>query len=258
MGAVWCTIRSVTADLETRLPAPPDSGSTAPRSRWETLIWPPWLPVRARLPLIAQIAGAAALVAAIAMPRAAFLKPAPARAPASTVPESPGRPAHLNLDVRYAFRSVDLSISVDGKPLFNKTLPGSAKRFGVFGRRAEKGFTKSLDLSPGVRVVSVRLRSTADKFDHTRVERFDLDPASVAGMRIAADKSGLSVYAERPPAPERAPAPQIPQAQPLSVLAELYQTLRAVLIAVAGVVASAATGVFVQEFLRSRRGLISH
>ena len=124
---------------------------------------------------------------------------------------------------------------VDGKPVFDTTLAGSAKRFGVFGKRAEKGFTRSLNLSPGVRVVSVRLRSTADKFDQTRVERFDLDPASVAGMRIAADKSGLSVVAERPPAPERTPAPPIAQA-PLvaqatqvapapqtSALDELYQ-----------------------------------
>ena len=164
---------------------------------------------------------------------------------------------------------MDLWIQVDGKPVLNRTLAGSAKRFGVFGKRAEKGFTRSLNLSPGVRVVSVRLRSTADKFDQTRVERFDLDPASVAGMRIAADKSGLSVVAERPPAPERMPAPPIAQA-PLvaqatqvapapqtSALDELYKTLRAVLIAVAGVVASAATGVFVQEFLKSRRGLTS-
>lgn len=65
-------------------------------------------------------------------------------------------------------------VQVDGKPVFNQTLAGSAKRFGVFGKRAEKGFTRLLDLSPGVRVVSVRLRSTADQFDSTRDERFDL------------------------------------------------------------------------------------
>jgi hypothetical protein len=211
------------------------------------------LPLRARMPLIAQIAGTVALVAAISMPRAALETKAPAPSPASIVPKSPGRPAHLNLDVRYAFQSVDLWIQVDGKPVFTKTLAGSAKRFGVFGKRAEKAFARSLDLSPGVRVVSVRLRSTADKFDHTRVERFDLDPASVAEMRIAANKSGLSVFAERPPAAERTPAPQIAQAPQGSALDELYKTLRAVLIAVAGFVGSAATGFVVQEFLRARK-----
>ena len=275
----------VAADLETRVPAPLDMGSTAPTSRWVTIVWPTWLPVRARLPLIAQIAGASALMAAIAMPRwsevaktpnvakSAGVAAAPAVAPALAVPaavvpetpavaEMPARPAHLNLDVRHAFRSADLSITVDGKRVFDTRLDGSAKRFKVFGKRAEKGFTRSLDLSPGVRVVHVRLRSTSDKFDQTRVERFDLDPASVAGMRIAADKSGLAVFADRPLVYDRTPATPIAQAQvqaqaqPASALAELYQTLRAVLIAVAGVVASAATGVFVQEFLKSRRSLM--
>ena len=87
-----------------------------------------------------------------------------------------------------------------------KELTGSGKRFGVFGKRAERGFTKSLNLSPGVRVVRVRVRSAADKFDHTRTERFDLDSASVAALQVTADKSGLSVVADRPLAPERLPA----------------------------------------------------
>ena len=81
----WRTIAPVTADLETGSPAPPEAGSTAPRSRWETIIWPHWVPVRARLPLIAQIAGAAALIAAIAMPRWSEVPAASAVPPASTV-----------------------------------------------------------------------------------------------------------------------------------------------------------------------------
>ena len=61
-------------------------------------------------------------------------------------PSSSPRPAHLNLDVRHAFRTVDLSLTVDGKRTFHTTLTGSGKRFGVFGKRAERGFTKTLDL----------------------------------------------------------------------------------------------------------------
>ncbi len=137
-------------------------------------------------------------------------------------------------------------------------------------------------MAPGVHLVRVRVRSADDKFDQTRVERFDLDSAAVASMRIAADKSGLSIVADRPavavaaPAPEPAPgaarptaAPQ-PQvtaqaaqlaqaaqaAQEASALAELYQSLRSILIAIAGFIASAATGFVVQEFMRSRRELI--
>lgn len=239
--------------------------------------------MRARLPLIAQIAGAAALVAAIAMPRlaevpqpTAVVQAAPAVPPAPVVAEAPLRSAHLNLDVRHAFGSVDLSVTVDGKRVFNTKLEGSGKRFKVFGKRAERGFTKSLDLSPGIRVVRVRVRSAPDKFDHTRTERFDLGSASVAAMRIEADQSGLSVLAERPPVPPSAPVAPAPQVVPqiaqaahiaqagqvaqavheASALAELYQALRNLLIAVAGVVASAATGVVVKEFLKSRKILM--
>ena len=195
----------------------------------------------------------------------------------------PVRPAHLNLDVRHRFESVDLSVTVDGEAVLETKLAGSGKRFGVFGKRAERGFTRDARLAPGVRVVRVRVRSAEDKFDQTRVERFDLGSASVAAMRIAADKSGLSVVADvlrlrRPPpwlqrlaAPVRSAAPcrQVParspaqaaqaaqaaqSAQEASALAELYQSLRSVLIAMAGFIASAATGFLVQEFLRTRRG----
>ena len=69
------------------------------------------------------------------------------------------RPAHLNLEVRHSFGNVDFSVTVDGKPAFQATLEGSGKRFKVFGKRSERGYTKTLDLPPGVRVVRVRVLS---------------------------------------------------------------------------------------------------
>jgi hypothetical protein len=240
-------------------------------------VWPRWLPIRARLPLIAQIAGVAAFVAAIAMPRWSDVPPpstppSPPAQPADVNPPSPPpaadpspsgplRPAHLNLDVRYAFQTVDLSITVDGQRALDTKLTGSGKRFGVFGKRAERGFATTLDVPPGVRIVRVRLRSEPDKFDQTRVELFNLDSASVATLRITADKSGLSIVAERPPAPQ-APQLQATQAQATqmaqqaSALAELYQSLRSILIGIAGFIASSATAFVVQEFLKTRRELI--
>ena len=260
----------------------------ASRKRWESLIWPRWLPTRARLPLMAQISGAALLLAAVAMPNWSSVAPpsdptvAPvANAPATAItppgltstppPAVPSRPAHLNLDVRHTFRSVDLSVTVDGRRELDTKIEGTAKKFGVFGKRGEKGFTATLDLEPGARVVRVRVRSTADKFDQTRVERFDLGSASVASLRIVAEKSGLSVFADRPPAPAPQVAGLVPPTSPgapvvhaapaamqqqLSAAAELYQVLRQSLIAIAGFVASAATGYLVQEFLRSRKGFL--
>src|SRR5688572_30827541 len=208
-----------------RVTGDPETSLQSANSGWESLIWPRWLPLQARLPLIAQIAGAMALVAAVAMPRwttpaipvVPTLPPGPPVVPASApvVPAAPGttaepvRPAHLNLDVRHSLRSVDLSVTVDGKSMLETRLAGSGKRFGVVGKRAERGFTRTLDVDPGVRIVRVRVRSEEDKFDQTRVERFDLDSASVAAMRISADRSGLSVVADRPAAPKAPAAPQV-------------------------------------------------
>ena len=263
------------------------------------MLWPRWLPETMRMPVVAQITGAVALTALIMGP---WWSRVPAEAPKTTAPAvaaaplpvavpevpaavapakpaAPARPAHLNLDVRHSFSSVDLSVTVDGKRVLASTLEGSGKKFGIVGRRAERGFTRSLDLAPGVRVVQVRMQSATDKFDQTRTERFELASAAVATLRVTAGRSGLEVLAEHPSAPApksaaepAAPAPQpvttaaaattvlptataSPAAQRADALAELLQSLRSMLIAIAGFVASAATGFVVQEYLRGRRGM---
>jgi hypothetical protein len=265
-----------------------------PASRWEKIVWPQWLPATARMPLVAQITGAVSLTALLvgpwwasipastvvaALPHALTASPVPFAAPVR--PVAPGlrpfpadSPAHLNLDVRHSAGKIDLSITVDGKRALETTLEGSGRRFGVFGKRAERGFTRTLMLNPGVHLVGVRVRSSADNFDHTRVERFDLAAASVAALRISADKSGLLMVAERPPAPPKpapitrpspAPtpvavpatlpaAPQAPAQQAGSMI-DLLLSLRSMLIAIAGFVGSAATGFVVQEYLRTRKSL---
>jgi len=290
----------------------PDPNQPVQVSRWETFVWPRWLPVRLRMPLIAQVTGAVALTALIVgpwwarvpdqfpAPQGTAATPAPEitadaaspAAPASPpsaapAPEVPAavRPAHLNLDVRHSFKTVDFSVSVDGKLVVDTQLEGSGKRFKVFGKRAERGYTKTLELSPGVRLVKVRVRSMEDKFDQTRIERFDLGSASVAALRVAADKSGLTLVAERPASPPlatiaaSAPAPIAPAAAPPAVagpaaqqaatvpadqprpatatVVEFLQSLRSMLIGIAGFVASTATAFVVQEWLRSRKRLLT-
>ena len=283
----------------------PDPNQPAQVSRWDSFVWPRWLPVRARPPLIAQITGTVALTALIVgpwwarvpdqVPRspAATARPAPevsteaepaARAPNDLVSAAPGTatPAHVNLEVRHSFKSVDLFVSVDGRSVVDTKLAGNGKRFKVFGKRSERGYTKTLELVPGVRLVKVRVRSIPDKFDQTRVERFDLASASVGGLRVAADKSGLVLAAERPPSPAPVnaalpapaagvaapsappPAPVVlqqavtaAQAQPTrATVFEFLQSLRSMLIGIAGFVASTATAFIVQEWLRTRRSLI--
>lgn len=252
---------------------------TTPRSsgRWEYFVWPKWLPIRARLPLMAQLAGVAALMAAVAMPTLSDAPP-PAAAPQSAIEEAPAdgaptplepvRPAHLNLDVRHTFKNVSVTVTIDDSPSLETKLSGSGKRFGMFGKREERAFTKTFDLEPGVRVVRVRVRSAEDKFDQTRVERFELGSASVASLRLVVEKSGLAVFADRPPVVQAAavarPAPKSPSPSvtaaavppPRGVMVEIYQTLRSLLIAMAGFVATTAAGFVVQEFLISRKRLL--
>jgi hypothetical protein len=226
--------------------------------------------------------------AATATPAPDVITEAQPDAPAANHPASaaPGAatPAHVNLEVRHSFKSVDLFVSVDGRSIVDTKLAGSGKRFKVFGKRSERGYTKTLELMPGVRLVKVRVRSIQDKFDQTRVERFDLASASVGGLRVAADKSGLVLAAERPPSPAplnaalpapaagraapSAPAPApatvaqqasvaAAQAQPTrATVFEFLQSLRSMLIGIAGFVASTATAFLVQEWLRTRRSLI--
>ena len=292
-------------------------------SRLEKLLWPRWLPETARMPVLAQITGAVALTALIMAPWWSRVdstpaaetpgtvapKPAPevvfAPAPVAVAPPAPvtagpapvavapapvtevERPAHLNLDVRHSLSNVTMLVTVDGKRAFETKLEGSGKKFKMFGKRPERSFTRTLDLQPGVRLVRVNLRSEEDRFDQTRVERFELGSASVASLRINADKAaGITAVAERPPVPARpdpssaktaaaAPAPQpvaaaaipLPASassapaspsitQQADALAELLNSLRSMLIAIAGFVASAATGFVVQEYLRSKKGTI--
>jgi hypothetical protein len=272
-------------------------------SRFEKMLWPRWLPETARMPLIAQVTGAVALTALIMgpwwsrvpSPSTSSPAPLPASAPAAEVGAEPlkpvvtpvvpvaqpaTRPAHLNLDVRHSFSSADLSVTVDGKRVLDSTLEGSGKKFRMFGKREQRSFTRSLDLPPGVRVVNVRLKSPQDKFDQTRTERFELGAASVASMRITAERNALDVIAQHPPiepapvavpaattaapaaapvtataVPIPAPAP-LPAAQRADAVAELVQSVRSMLIAIAGFIASAATGFVVQEFMRSKKSVM--
>jgi len=295
----------MTADPEPQVSLNSDQAIRTTDSWWDPFLWPRWLPVRMRMPVVAQITGAVALTALFigpwwasiprttpipqsnaAPPPTAPLPAAVPRVPAAVARETPVRPAHLNLDVRHTFNTADVSVTVDGKPALETRIEGSGKRFKVFGKRAERTFTKTLDLTPGARVVGVRVRSAADKFDQTRVERFDLESAMVAGLQVSADRSGLALVAVRPPAPAPARAatpapaaaapPPAPATSPVAVAvargdalaataqvrqeasatADILQSMRSMLIAIAGFIASTATAFVIQEFLRSRRDLI--
>jgi len=264
------------------------------------------------MPLVAQVTGAVALTALIVGPwwasapdaiesaETAAATPAAAATttalPAAAIATSPAVPAevtpaapaplppaaHLNLDIRHSFGHVDFYVTIDGKPAIQARLEGSGKRFGVFGKRSERGHTRTIELTPGVHLVRIRVASTDDKFDQMRVERFDLGSAAVASMRISADKSGLSLIADRPPAPGPAAPTAVASAPPaappvtatsaapvqagatvptsgsasrqdINALTDLLYSVRSMLIWIAGFVATTATAFLFEEWLKKRK-----
>src|SRR5437868_2274056 len=69
-------------------------------------------------------------------------------------------PATLNLVCRHNLQSADLSVSVDGKVIYSDQISdGAKKRFGIFGKRVGKTFSKSLVVASGEHAVQVHLTS---------------------------------------------------------------------------------------------------
>jgi hypothetical protein len=148
--------------------------------------------------------------------------------------------ATLNLICRHNLRNADLSVSIDGKLVLANEISGSSlKRFGVFGKRLEGTFSKSLSVPPGVHVIDVHLTSSADGFDQTRRCGLTLPPGQDATLVISTQRGGLSL---------------LPAITPAKVGGFKYSdSLGSILITAIGSVVSASIGFMVQEFLRSRK-----
>jgi hypothetical protein len=156
---------------------------------------------------------------------------------------SPVRTSHLNVVVRHNLEGAELSVLVDGEPSFSSTIPGSrAKRFGLFGKRADRTFSKSLVLGAGAHTVQVRVQSADDGFDQTAQERVVLSGGEVTTLSVSAstEQAGLSLVV---------PAAA---AQP-GVATGVLGAIQSVFVTVLGFIASATIGFLVQESLRSRK-----
>jgi hypothetical protein len=151
--------------------------------------------------------------------------------------------AYLNLVCRHNLQSAGLSVFIDGELTYADQLSGSPmKRFGVFGKRAEKTFSKSLAVPSGEHVVQVNVKSVADGFDQTKLCRFDLPHGKEATLLIAAEKNGMSLVFQGPP-----------RAQTEGAGSGYAETIWSILVTVIGSAASAGIGFYFQEFLRSRK-----
>ena len=149
--------------------------------------------------------------------------------------------ATLNLICRYALRSADISVSIDGKTIYSDHISSSPKKFyEILGKRSET-FSKSLTVPSGNRVVEVHLSSAADGFDQTRQCELIVPRGKEATLLIEAQQSGMSLVNKG-----SATAPRNPESA-------YSDSLRSVLVTLLGSGVSAAIGFFVQEFLRSKK-----
>lgn len=150
--------------------------------------------------------------------------------------------ATLNLICRYALRSADISVSIDGKTIYSDHISSSPKKFyEILGKRSET-FSKSLTVPSGNRVMEVHLSSAADGFDQTRKCELIVPRGKETTLLIEAQQSGMSLVNKG--------SATAPARNPESAYSD---SLRSVLVTLLGSGVSAAIGFFVQEFLRSKK-----
>src|SRR5262245_52110803 len=150
--------------------------------------------------------------------------------------------ATLNVVCRHDFRSVDLTVAVDGDVVLTETLTGSVKKWLGVVEKAGGSYTRAIPVSSGKHAIQVRMR--APGYDSTRTIRGDfargkeyvlsVDPGrdlslslrNTGGEAVTAAASGGDSW---------------------------MSYGRSLLLTMFGSIVSATIGVYVQAFLRSRK-----
>jgi len=146
----------------------------------------------------------------------------------------------LHLLVRHNLRDADLTVVVDGKLALTEHLSGSAKkRLGVF-EHVDGTFSKSLAVRSGEHVFQVHLQSSAEGMNQSRVSRINIPSGDEATLSVSATRSTMNISYQGAAVSESATSSQF------------TESAVSVFLTIAGSVASAAIGFFVQEFLRSK------
>ncbi len=181
-----------------------------------------WMPLKARLAVLAGLLGLITLVVYTFWP---------------------GRSATLNLICRHNLRTAELSVSVDGKVAFSDQISGDSKRrFGILDKKTEGTYSKSLSVPTGEHVIAVNLKSPAEGFDQTKRCGVSMVPGQEATIQIATQHGGMSLSYQ---------GPKIGTAKDSG--SDYSAAIRSVLFTVMGSALSATVGYMVQEFLRSRK-----
>jgi hypothetical protein len=156
---------------------------------------------------------------------------------------SSGGTATLNLVFRHSLQGADVSVTVDGKVSYTDQISEPAKkRFGIFGKRVERTFSKSLVVASGEHVVQIHLTSAADRFDQTKVCDLNLVRGKEATLVVSAQQNTMVLM------PKGGTSTQTENAG-----SAYGDSVKSILVTVIGSAVSAGIGFFVQELLRSRK-----
>jgi hypothetical protein len=149
--------------------------------------------------------------------------------------------ATLNIVCRHDFRSVELTVSLDGDVVVTETLTGSVKRWLGVVEKTGGTYARAIPVAPGKRTIQVRMR--APGYDSRRTLRGDFARGKEYTLSVDSGRDlSLSLRSSEGEA-----------AAPEGGGGEWVSYGRSLLLTMFGSIVSATIGVYVQSFLRSRK-----
>jgi hypothetical protein len=150
--------------------------------------------------------------------------------------------ATLNVVCRHDFRSVELTVAVDGDVVLTETLTGSVKKWLGVVEKAGGTYTRAIPVASGKHVIQVRMR--APGYDSTRSIRGDFSRGKEYTLSV---DSGRDLSLSSRNTGGQAVTPEAVGG------GSWLGYGRSLLLTMFGSIVSATIGVYVQAFLRSRK-----
>ena len=155
--------------------------------------------------------------------------------------------ATLTVLCRHDFRRGEITVAVDDDVVLTDTLAGSTSRrfFGVVEKTGGT-YTRSVAVPAGKATVEVRLRASG--YDRTRRIQADFERGEEAVLSVDTGREALAWRVAGPDAAAVATAASTAEAAP-----GWFKYASSILFTILGSIVSASIGVFLQDYLRTRK-----
>ena len=168
----------------------------------------------------------------------------------------PVEQAHLQIICQHSFRSAQLSVLVDGSPVYTSNINvASKKRLGILpkGQSGPEAFSKLIDVPTGRHVVQVHISASDEGFDQARSAAADFASDRESILQInAMRRNTLAVNFDGATTSSVATnASSAPDSHPLP------RNGITIVFSILGTMLSASISFLVQEFWRSHKNRIS-